>query len=159
MPDYVKIGRDIIVGTGFNAKHWSGPVVFGRDGVYICPNASHSAVVAGFDSGGAALGMLFGAVGGLIAGLASKGSQAQTTWKDRIVDLPDLPADILSSPDWPVRKKKRPVIHLQRDQIEKIARVGSRLQILACGETFKLGLNLFGRGKVVATIRELGWPV
>ncbi len=159
MPNYIKIGRDIIVGKGFKARHWSGPVVFGRDGVYICPNASRWAVESGFDSGAAAIGMVFGAVGGAIAGIASKGTTVQTSWKERIVDLPKLPAEILSSPDWPVRKKNSPVILLPRDQIEKVERVGGRLQILACGETFKLGLRFFGRGKVIAAVRDLGWSV
>jgi hypothetical protein len=158
MPNYIKIGRDIIVGKGFKAKHWAGPVVFGSDAIYICPNASRAAVVAGLDSGAVGLG-LFGAVGGAIAGLAKKGSDAPATWKNYIVDLPDLPAETLSDPDWPIRRKKRPVIVLRRDQIEKIERAGSKLLVSTSGETFKLGLKFFGRAKIITSLRGLGWSL
>ncbi len=158
MKHHVKIGRDIIVGKGWGAKHWSGPVVFGRDAIYICPNASQAALIQGWDSGAAAAGML-GAIGGALAGVVRKQGEAQPTWQSQVVDLLDLPPDVINSPDWPVRKSKRPVIILRRELIEKIERAGGKFLVSSCSDTFKLGMKLFGRGKIVKTVRDLGWQV
>lgn len=158
MPSYIKIGRDIIVGKGLSAKHWSGPIVFGRDAIYICPNASQTAVMQGLDSGAVA-GVMLGAIGGALAGVARKQSDGQPSWKTQIVDLPDLPPDVTNSPDWPVRKRNRPVIILKRELIEKIERDGGKFLVSSCGDIFKLGMKLFGRRKVVGTVRDLGWQI
>src|SRR5580765_7517997 len=91
MKHYVKIGRDIIVGKGWGAKHWSGPVVFGQDAIYICPNASQAALIQGWDSGAAAAGLL-GAIGGALAGAVRKQDKAQPSWQGQVVDLRDLPS-------------------------------------------------------------------
>jgi len=64
-----------------------------------------------------------------------------------------------NSPDWPVRKSKRPVIVLRRQLVEKIERDGGRFLVSSCGDTFKLGMKLFGRSKVVGTVRDLGWQI
>jgi hypothetical protein len=158
MKHYVKIGRDIIVGKGWGAKHWSGPVVFGREAIYICPNASQAALIQGWDSGAAAARML-GAIGGALAGAVRKQDEAQPSWQGHVIDLRDLPQDVINSPDWPIRKSKRPVIPLRRELVEKIERDGSKLLVSSCGDTFKLGMKLFGRSKVVATVRDLGWQI
>jgi hypothetical protein len=159
MLDYIKIGRDIIVGKGLSAKHWSGPVVFGRDAIYICPNASQVAVIQGLDSGAAAAGMMLGAIGGALAGAARKQGDAKPSWNSHVVDLRELSPDVTGSPDWPVRKAKRPVIVLRRELVENIARNGGKFLVSSCGDTFKLGMKLFGRSKVVATVRYLGWQI
>jgi len=158
MPNYIKIGRDIIVGKGLSAKHWSGAVVFSRDAIYICPNTSQAALTLGLDSGAAAAGIL-GAVGGALVAVARKQGDAQPSWKSQVVDLRDLPPEVISSPDWPVRKGKRPVIVLRRELVEKIERDGGKLLVTSCGETFKLGMKLFGRSEVVGVLRELGWQI
>jgi hypothetical protein len=158
MSQYIKIGRDIIVGLGWSAKHWSGPVIFGRDAIYICPNASQAALIQGRDSGAAA-GEMLGAIGGALAGAVRTAGDAQPSWKSQVVDLRDLPPDVVNSPDWPVRRSKRPVIVLRRELIEKLERNGGKFLVSSCGDTFKLGMKLFGRSKVVATVRELGWQV
>jgi hypothetical protein len=156
--NYIKVGRDIIIGRGFSAKHWSGPIVFGRDAIYICPNASEAAVLAGMDSGAAA-GVLFGAIGGAIAAAMGKAGPAQPDWTDCVVDLLSLPSEALASSDWPVRKKKRPVIVLDCAAVQKIERKGGRLLVTFRDETFKLGVKFFGRGKVISAVRDLGWQI
>jgi len=158
MPRYIKIGRDIIVGKGLTAKHWSGPVIFGREAIYICPNASQVSVMQGLDSGPVAGGVL-GAIGGVLAGVARTQGDARPSWKSQLVDLRDLPPDVTNSPDWPVRKSKRPVIVLRRELVEKIERDGGKFLVSSCGDTFKLGMKLFGRSKVVGTVRDLGWQI
>jgi hypothetical protein len=158
MPNYIKIGRDIIIGKGFSAKHWSGPVVFGRDAIYLCPNASQTSVMMGLDSAAVAAGA-FGAVAGAIVGLQQKPSDAQPTWKSQVVDLRNLPPEVINDPDWPLRKSKRPVIVLKRAVVEKIERDGGKFLVTSCGDTFKLGLKLFGRSKVADVVRELGWQI
>ena len=158
MGNYIKIGRDIIVGKGWSAKHWSGPVVFGRDAIYICPNVSQAALIQGWDSGAAAAGTL-GAIGGALAGAIRKQGNAQPGWTSQVVGLLELPPEVINSPDWPVRKRKRPVIVLRREMVEKIERQGGKFLVSSCGETFKLGMKLFGRSKGAATVRDLGWPI
>ena len=160
MSNYVRIGRDIIVGKGWSAKHWAGPVIFGRDAIYICPNASQPALMAGIDSGASAMfGAVGGAVGAALAGAVLKKGEAQSGWQSQVVDLGDLPSDVLNGPDWPLRDSHRPVIVLKRESIEKIERAGGKFLVAAHGDTFKLGMKLFGRGKVVETVRGLGWQV
>lgn len=158
MQNYVKIGRDIVVGKGFSAKHWSGPVTFSRDAIYICPNASEAALLMGFDSGAVA-GGLPGAVGGALAGAAQKRKNSQEAWKSFVIDLQSLPIEVLSHPEWPVKKKKRPVIVLTRDLVEKFERAGGKFLVSSGGDTFKLGIKFFGRSTVVRAVQELGWHV
>jgi hypothetical protein len=158
MSTYIKIGRDIIVGKGWSAKHWAGPVVFGHNAIYLCPNVSQAALMQGWDSGMAAAGML-GAIGGALAGAVQKKGDAQPTWQSQVVDLGDLPPEVVNSPDWPVRKSKRPVIVLRRELVEKLERQGGKFLVTSCGDAFKLGIKLFGRSRVVATVRDLGWSV
>lgn len=158
MQNYVRIGRDIVVGKGFSAKHWSGPVTFSRDAIYICPNISEAALLMGFDSGAMAGGLL-GAVGGALAGAAQKRKNVQESWKSCVVDLQSLPSEVLSHPEWPVKKKKRPVIVLRRDLVEKIERAGGKFLVSSGGDTFKLGMKFFGRSKVVSAVQELGWQI
>jgi len=43
--------------------------------------------------------------------------------------------------------------------VEKIERDGGKLLVTSCGETFKLGMKLFGRSEVVGVLRELGWQI
>src|SRR5258708_4273690 len=129
MSAFVKIGRDIIVGKGFAAKHWSGAVIFGREAIYICPNATQTAVMQGLDSGAmAAAGILGGALGGLIAGAVAgatkKNLASQANWKRQVIDLCDLPTEVRENPDWPLRERKRPVILLTRESVDKIERRG-----------------------------------
>ena len=102
---------------------------------------------------------MLGAIGGALAGAVGKQGDAQPSWKGQVVDLRDLPPDAINSPDWPVRKSKRPVIVLKRELIEEIQRHGGKLLVSSCGDTFKLGMKLFGRRKVVATLRDLGWQI
>lgn len=158
MPNFYRVGRDIIYGKGFGAKHWAGAIVFSKDAIYICPNASQAAVMSGFDAGAAAAG-LFGAIGGAIAGAAAKKTTASTTWKDHVKDISELPPAVTGDPDWPLGVKKRPAIVIQRDAVEKIEKKGSRILVTAHGEVFKLGLKFFGRSKAVTAIRDLGWSI
>src|SRR5258706_6977469 len=97
MKHHAKIGRDIIVGKGWGAKHWSGPVVFGRDAIYICPNASQAALIQGWDSGAAAAGML-GAIGGGLAGVFPKQGEAQPTLPSPRGGLIGPPPDVVHRP-------------------------------------------------------------
>lgn len=158
MTEYKKIGRDIIIGKGFSAKHWSGPVVFSSQAVYLCPNASLAQVQLGVDSA-ALVGGLFGAVGGAIAGTVSRLPKESRRWSQQVIDMRELPVAILTAPDWPVRKRKRPVITIPRTEVQTIQRKGGRLLFEALGGTFVLGMSLFGRTRIVADVRSLGWQI
>jgi hypothetical protein len=157
MQNFYNVGRDIIYGKGFGAKHWAGAIIFSKDAIYVCPRASHAAVMIGFDSGAAAAGM-FGAIGGAIAGTAAKKNDS-ASWQANVHDISELPKSVTGDPDWPLGVKKRPAIVLHRDAVEKIERRGSRVIVSAHGEVFKLGLKLFGRGKAVAAIQNFGWAI
>jgi hypothetical protein len=94
-----------------------------------------------------------------LASLARKQDNDCSTWRDHVVDLRELPPDVLSNPDWPVRKSKRPVIVLDRKLVERIERDGGKFLVSSCGDTFRLGMKLFGRGNVIETVRTLGWQI
>lgn len=158
MQSYVKVGRDIVVGKGFSAKHWAGPIIFGRDAIYLLPNdVSVKALKAGYDSASAAAGVLGGMIGGAIAGTMQAKAKTKPTWQEHIAELKELSPNVRTSPDWPVKSDKRSVILIKRTDISKIVRSGSRLIVEAYGDIFKLGLKLFGRGKALDAVKNLGW--
>ncbi|MGA1796307.1 MAG: hypothetical protein ACMUIL_10665 [bacterium] len=160
MKSYFKIGRDIVVGKGFSAKHWAGPIVFGKEAIYLLPNGvSVKSLRAGYDSASAAAGMLGGIIGGAIAGALQGKDKSKPTWQENIAEINKLPPEVLSDPDWSMKKGKRPVILIKKDDIDKFERSGGKLMVEAYGDTFKLGLKLFGRGKAIEAMRNLGWAV
>jgi hypothetical protein len=160
MKSYFKIGRDIVVGKGFSAKHWAGPIIFGKEAIYLLPNdVSVKSLRAGYDSASAAAGMLGGMIGGAIAGAMQSKGRSKPTWQEHIVQINELPQNVLLNPDWPIKKGKRPVILIKKSDIEKFERSGGKLLVEAYGDTFKLGLKLFGRGKAIETMRSLEWSV
>ena len=132
--------------------------MFGRQAIYLCPNASLAQVKQGIDSAALA-GGLFGAVGGAIAGAVSKSPKESQRWSQQVIDMRELPVAILTAPDWPVRKSKRPVITIPRMEVQKIQRKGGRFLFEALGDTFALGMSLFGRTRIVAEVRGLGWEI
>lgn len=116
-------------------------------------------VVDGLDSAAAAAGAVGPIIGEALACLARNQGGPQPSWNSQLVDLRDLPSDVVSSPDWPVRKRKRPIIVLRRELVESIEREGGKFLVSSCGDTFKLGMRFFGRSKVVGTVRDLGWQI
>jgi hypothetical protein len=159
MPNFVKIGRDIVAGKGLSAKHWAGPVVFGRDAIYACPNITRWLLMQGHDSSASMAGALFGLAGVAVTSILQQSTKSENGWKDWVVDSTDLPRDVTSSPDWPVKKMDRPVIVLRRENVIKIERKGGKLLVDSCGGRFGFGLKFFGRSEAVAIVQKLGWHV
>ena len=100
---------------------------------------------------------MFGLAGQLVKGMVQKSSQPD--WKSQVVDLCDLPEEVLNNSDWPISKCKRPVIVLRREAVNRLEQSGGIILVEAYGETFKFGLNFFGRGKIIEQIRQLGWQI
>jgi hypothetical protein len=156
MQNLIKIGRDIIIGTGLAAKHWAGSVVFGRDAIYVLPSASRISIMAGSDSAAAGAGALLGIVGHVLAAGLPKGSQH---WKACALDLQDLPREVTGDPGWPATGLWRTVIVLERAHVSGIERKGGKVVVEAFGERFKFGLKLFGRGRIIRGVQDLGWRI
>ena len=51
---------------------------------------------------------MLGAIGGALAGAVRKQAEVQPSWQSQVVDLRDLPPEVVNNPDWPVRKSKAP---------------------------------------------------
>jgi hypothetical protein len=159
MASFVKIGRDIIVGKGLSAKHWGGPVVFGRDAIYACPDITKWLLLQGHDSAASVAGAAFGLVGALVAGAAQRSTRSEDGWKSWVVDSMDLPTEVTGSSDWPLKKMDRPVIVLKREHVTKIERKGGKFLVESCGGTFRFALKFFGRSDAVAQVQQLGWQI
>ncbi len=157
MRNFVKIGRDIVIGTGFSARHWTGQVVFGRNAVYACPNTTTISLRGGEDSTAHVAGAAFGIIGLIFAAVLGKKAGGPAKWKDAITNLRDLPREVTSCVDWPVNRTVGPVIQLNRSDITSVKQKGARILITCWDETFSFGLKWFGRADALRLLHELGW--
>lgn len=158
MPAFVKVGRDIILGRGLRAKHWGGPVIFGAQAIYACPKTNHAAVVEVQACPTSIAGAMFSS----LSSIEPPGDEPAHTgfnWRAHVVMLQELPREITSSPDWPVKGAHRPIIVLKREHITGINRKGPALMVHCSDEQFTFRLKLFGRGKALENLRALGWAL
>jgi hypothetical protein len=158
MPAFVKVGRDIIIGRGLRAKHWGGPVIFGPQAIYACPKTNHAAVVEVQACSTSIAGAMFGGLSS-VAPATEEPSSTGFNWRAQVVALQDLPRDITSTPDWPVKGAHRPIIVLKREHVTGIQRKSGNLLVQCGEEQFVFRLKLFGRAKALENLRTLGWTV
>ena len=159
MKQYRKVGWDIIVGTGFAAKHWSGAIVFSADAIYVSPNARFEAIANGYDSGIASAGAMFGLLGRAMVRLTRRHSQGNPEWMRHLTDVMNLAEAVTMHADWPLKRKKRAVIIIRRADVATIQKVWGRIVVTAHGNMYRLGLKFFGRTGAVRAIREMGWDI
>jgi hypothetical protein len=76
-------------------------------------------------------------------------------------DLADLPHEITSDPDWPVKQSQGPVLILPRKAIQSIRysfwQWGIFLQ--TADLEFRIEPPFFGRTRVLNWLREVGWGI
>ncbi len=159
MKRYLKVGRDIIVGSGFAAKHWSGAIVFSADAIYVSPNLRLESAANGDDSGTASAGFMMRLLFGVDVPISIPPSNPKPEWMSHLTDVMNLSEAVTKHADWPLKRKKRAVIIIQRADVATIKKVRGRIVVTAHGNTYRLGLKLFGRSNAVRAIREMGWDV
>lgn len=155
MTEYLLLSRAFRVGKGVSGNY-AGLVVAGRDAFYfvVGPKATHM----GMEAGGGVLGALVAAWlkrrsgGTVVAGAPSGVSQ---------MDLSELPAEVTTLRDWPVRQKEGPVLVITREAISSIRYSFWQWGIFLEVETleFRIEPPFFGREKKLRWLEEAGWPL
>jgi len=197
MDPFINIGQDIVIGKGFKAKHWTGPIIFGKDAIYLLPSGLYArgdkTLAAGYGVPSmrsselgyiiaAAIGVAYSQIGkagwfwgfavlvvlgpilnAIINKIGAKSSPNKASdsdsprWQEHVITLSNLPPEITSNPEWPIKKGTRPVIVISRGDVDRIEHSSGKIIVDAYGVTMKLGIKLFGRSSIVNNIRQFGW--
>src|SRR5687768_15168385 len=155
MPRFMQISKAFRIGQS-PTKNYSGIAVASADAFFL---------IVGSNALATGLGLSGGLVGGFLAGVLHKavpgrylpGAASDLTE----TDLAELPVEVTGHPDWPVKSRKGPVIVVPRPAIRSVRYSFWKWGIFL--ETkdieFRLEPPFFGRKKVLAFLREIGWEV
>lgn len=147
MPEYVVLGRSFRAKKGRFSDDHGGRLIGSRDAVYL---VVYGSAAAGMAAGG-------GLLGGLMA--AASGALSDNAVYEQVTTLAELPAAVTGHPDWPIRKADgSPVIVVPRSSVKRIKnRWWSTFDLICEGQSYYLGLRLFGRRAALQQMREWGW--
>ena len=133
-------------------------MIFGLQAIYACPKTNHAAVVEVQACPTSIAGAMFGSLAS-VEGAGGESADIRFDWRAHVVTLQDLPREVTSSPDWPVKGVHRPIIVLKREHVTSISRKGPTLLVQCADEQFAFRLKFFGRAKALENLRALGWTV
>ena len=137
-PHYTKIGSSFIV--GFKEAH--GPIIASRDGFYLTIERSGADII---------FGSMFGIVGKAISSSLSTTHPLET-------DLADLPDEITTHPDWPIKKNRGRVVFIPREAIQRLAWPWwGGLRVYVQENKFSISASFFARTKILATLNSMGY--
>src|SRR5262249_31991089 len=124
-----------------------GRIIGSRDAVYLVVYSSAAGAIA--------------ASGGLLGGLVAAAAKALSDIAscDQVTTLAELPGAVTGHPDWPIKKADRsPVVVVPRAAVKRIRnRWWSTFDLICEGQSYYIGLRLFGRRAALQQMREWGW--
>jgi len=145
MSRFVTLGREF----RFNGNDYRGHVVASADAFYFVIDPH------GMPHAGGLLGAAFEAVR---EHFNSKGAQTCYTRQ-----LAELPAEITSDPDWPVRQTQGSVLVVPREAVANVhfpwLWLDNRVCISAAEVEFSTVFNLFRRGNIRRSLADIGWTL
>jgi len=147
MPKYKVIARSFRFGRNVHEGDYYGPVIASRDAFFLVIDQTPAE---------AYLGAVGGLVGALIAMAVSGGVNKQHDVLQ--FDYRELPRRITEHPDWPIRRKKGPVVVVPRQAVDRIRYAYFGTYDLECGDrVYRIGLKFFGRSAVMKFLNGAGW--
>ena len=145
---YSRIAGRFHFGSAMTLKEYVGHVIASDDALYLKPDAN--AIAAG-------LGLMGGLPGYMAASKiqswAGLNAPMQTT-------IEELPEEITSHKDWPIGHKKGDIIILPKDIVHTIKYPWYGALTMETDEhKFTISPVVFARGKVLKSLKTLGWEV
>ena len=138
--------RKIGFGYALDGRSYPAPVVASAEAIYL---------PCGMDLMG--LGLRAGGGAAVVAKLLSEPRPAGELV---VVNGSELPAEVRDDATWPLRAITGPLFVLPRGQASAVSKAGLQAVRVAAGpRTFDITVGLFGRGKLLAWLKESGWPV
>jgi hypothetical protein len=144
------------IGSAFTANgvKWQGAVIASPEAIYLLKVARVSAGVAGAAAAG-------GLVGGLIAGAIAAATRKPDD--NRTCTYFQLPEQVRSHPDWPIKKRKKDVdvIVIARDSAPPLThpRFTNLIKLTVKGITYVIEYTLFAGGKTKRFLAAAGWAM
>jgi hypothetical protein len=147
MPEYVVLGRSFRAKKGRFSDDHGGRIIGSRDAIYL----------VAYSSAGGAMAAAGGLLGGLL--VAAAGAMSDQATYEQVTTLAELPQAVTGHPDWPIKKADgSPVIVVPRAVVKRIRnRWWSTFDLFCEGQSYHIGLRLFGRRAALQQMREWGW--
>lgn len=138
----------MIIGNSFVARRTNhvGPCIASREHLYMIRRRGQ------IEPGG----LTGGAIGGAIQGFLNPNVSVKEVWT---CDVSELPRQVLTDPQWPIRKNEGPVIVIERSQVEQLIHPSFSMEVVFVVDGFRYMISYpFFRGKKVkAYLEATGW--